>query len=69
MTGKKDLSGYCLSERYDLSGHDNSDPHLNQDVIHINTGINAVHSGKSQKNADGFKGLGMAHHIRLFDDD
>lgn len=48
---------YSLIERYDAS---HGMFHLNQDV----TGIN---SGTSKKNEDGFKGLGSAHNIDLFD--
>ena len=63
ITGEQRLGGYGLTERYD-SGHGNF--HLNQDIININTGSTLINSGTSRKNKDGFKGLGLAHHIDLF---
>ncbi|RME55290.1 hypothetical protein D6777_00985 [Candidatus Woesearchaeota archaeon] len=78
MTGDPELNNYGLTERYDYSGHD--DFHLNQDIIDYtktnNYGFPAIilNSGRSNKVnnssfSDGFKGLGPAHNINLFEDD
>ena len=73
ITGEKSLSGYGLQERYDFSGHGNSLPHLNQDIVNFkktnNFGSfdNAFNSGTSKKNDDGFKGFGNSHTINLWD--
>ncbi len=66
FTGEQRLSNYGLKERYDFSEHNNTVPHLNQDIINIETGINLINSGTSTKNDDGFKGLGMTHCLDLF---
>lgn len=73
LTGDSSLSGFGLQERFDFSGHNNSLPHLNQDIVDFNKPNNfggfdnAFNSGTSRKNDDGFKGLGPAHHINLWD--
>ena len=53
---------YSLTERYDTT---HGQFHLNQDLINELRG-KIINSGKSKKNEDGFKGLGSAHNIDLF---
>ena len=80
MTGDQSLNQYNLTERYDLSGHDNSLPHLNQNINDMNRLNNfnepkdIIGGGLSNKTTnqfgapitDGYKGLGPAHNINLF---
>ncbi len=77
MTLEPFLKKYCLTERYDFSGHDNTVPHLNQDIVEINEDENTkelnllkvLNSGASNKNPDGYKGLGEPHYLKLFKND
>ncbi|MGM5480118.1 MAG: hypothetical protein ACQESC_01540 [Nanobdellota archaeon] len=72
MTGNQNLDRYNLTERYDLSGHDNTSPHLNQNINDMNQLNNfggskdIITGGSSNKSMDGYKGLGPAHNIDLF---
>ena len=75
LTDSKIDTTLVLSERYDLSGHDDMKPHLNQSIDFTDKFTN---SGKrktlydgvlSNKNEDGYKGLGKAHSMLLFPED
>ncbi len=73
MTGDPTLNQFSLTERYDLSGHDDTLPHLNQSVVDMDN-LNdfgrprdVISGGISRKSTDGYKGLGPAHRINLFD--
>lgn len=64
--------GYSLQERYDFSKHDNTEVHLNQSIHDMNQknkfgGFEKIfNDGTSDKNKDGYKGLGPAHSKRLW---
>jgi hypothetical protein len=74
LTNDNSLNDYALEERYDLSGHNDLNPHLNQDIIDESAPLDnggfksIINSGTSKKNSDGYKGLGFPHNIGLFDD-